>query len=457
MNSRTLPLAAAFLFSAIVSAFGQAASAPAPGPGEPQWFKGNLHTHSLWSDGDDYPEMIGDWYKRHGYQFLALSDHNTLHQGERWFQVNAPIAVDPRQRGGGEALQKYLQRFGPHWVEQREQDGKREVRLKPLGEYRALLEEAGRYLLIPSEEISSSWKRAHTETAPESGGPIHVNATNLREFIAPVTADNAVAAMQQTIDAVNEQRSRTGQPMFSHINHPNFRWAITAEDLMQVRHERFFEIYNGHNGVNNQGDATHLDMDAMWDAILTFRLAELKLDVMYGIGVDDSHYYHAARIGLSNSGRGWIMVRARQLTPESIVHAMEAGDFYASSGVTLTDVVRTEGRLAIEIQAEPGVTYVTQFIGTRRGFDPTSELIPRAEGTEHQGLPHRRYSKDIGAVLAEVKGTSASYPFKGDEIYVRAKIVSSKPKPNASVEGEFETAWTQPAHPAVEAKPSASR
>src|SRR5687768_2391459 len=47
-------------------------------PGALQWWKGNLHTHSLWSDGDDYPEMIVDWYKQHGYQFLALSDHNVL-------------------------------------------------------------------------------------------------------------------------------------------------------------------------------------------------------------------------------------------------------------------------------------------------------------------------------------------------------------------------------------------
>nr|MBA3762074.1 hypothetical protein [Chthoniobacterales bacterium] len=31
-----------------------------------RWWKGNLHTHSLWSDGDDYPEMIVEWYKGHG-------------------------------------------------------------------------------------------------------------------------------------------------------------------------------------------------------------------------------------------------------------------------------------------------------------------------------------------------------------------------------------------------------
>ena len=59
-------------------------------------------------------------------------------------------------------------------------------------------------------------------------------------------------------------------------------------------------------------------------------------------------------------------------------------------------------------------------------------------------LPHRRYSRDIGTVLAEVTGNNPAYVLKGDEIYVRAKIISSKPKENGSVAGEFETAWTQP-------------
>ncbi len=51
------------------------------------WLKGNTHTHSLWSDGNDFPEMIADWYKERGYNFLVLSDHNTLSRGERWMSV----------------------------------------------------------------------------------------------------------------------------------------------------------------------------------------------------------------------------------------------------------------------------------------------------------------------------------------------------------------------------------
>ena len=124
---------------------------------------------------------------------------------------------------------------------------------------------------------------------------------------------------------------------------------------------------------------------------------------------------------------------------------MEAGDFYASTGVTLADVKREGRELAVEIRPEPGVTYTVQFIGTRRGYDPTSQIIPPpASEPDRPTLPHRRYSKDVGAVLAEVTGTSASYTLKGDELYVRAKISSSKPKPNASVANEVECAWTQP-------------
>jgi hypothetical protein len=412
---------------------------------ELQWFKGNLHTHSLWSDGDDYPEMIADWYKQEGYNFLALSDHNVIQEGARWFELKPPVSFkgEVTQRGGGVALEKYLRRFGPQWVEQRQREGKNEIRLKPLAEFRVLLEEPGRFLMIPSEEITSAWKRDSSGAEPAQGGPVHINVTNPRDFLSPVAADNATEIMQKTVEAVMAQRERTGQPMFAHINHPNFHWGVTAEQLMHVKRERFFEVYNGHPGVNNEGDSSRLGMDEMWDVILTHRLSVLGLEAMYGIAVDDSHHYHAMAIGKSNAGRGWVMVRARKLTPESIIYALEAGDFYATSGVVVSDIKREPSRLALTIAAEPGVTYVTRFIGTRRGYNPQSETLRSNQGNL-KTLPHRRYSKDIGAVLSEVKGTSPAYTLKGDEIYVRAKIVSSKPKVNGSVAGEYETSWVQP-------------
>jgi hypothetical protein len=42
-----------------------------------EFHKGNLHTHSLVSDGDAHPLDVYGWYRDRGYQFVALTDHNT--------------------------------------------------------------------------------------------------------------------------------------------------------------------------------------------------------------------------------------------------------------------------------------------------------------------------------------------------------------------------------------------
>ena len=70
------------------------AAQPQASAGAARWWKGNLHTHSLWSDGDDFPEMIADWYKRHGYHFLALTDHNLLSEGEKWVPMQRIYSLD---------------------------------------------------------------------------------------------------------------------------------------------------------------------------------------------------------------------------------------------------------------------------------------------------------------------------------------------------------------------------
>src|SRR6516162_10573529 len=93
MSRRTRSLLA--VFSAVAMAIGLLQSGRIESPplsgarilaaeGTLKWFKGNIHTHTLWSDGDDYPEMVALWYKERGYDFLSFSDHNTLLNRERW-------------------------------------------------------------------------------------------------------------------------------------------------------------------------------------------------------------------------------------------------------------------------------------------------------------------------------------------------------------------------------------
>ncbi len=421
---------ACFLFALGLSCFPSTASAA----DSARWWRGNLHTHSLWSDGDDFPEMITEFYQTNGYHFLAFTEHNTLHTSNKWVNVDA-------QKGAKAAFPKYSARWPASWIETRAaKDNQTEVRLKLLSEYRGKFEQSDRFLILQSEEITDRWKTAS----------IHMNAHNLREPIKPRGGESVVEVLQNNIASVLDQRRRTGQPMFAHINHPNFVLAITPEELMQVRDARFFEVFNGHPGVFNNGTNRTPSMDRLWDIILTRRLAELKFPVVYGLGTDDGHNYHTNAIGRSNPLRGWVWVRAAQLTPENLIAALEAGDFYSSSGVKLRELRQGANEISLEIEAEPGVTYTTQFIGTRKNYDAKNEPQRNAAG-EALRVAHT-YSKDIGAVLAEVEGPKASYRLKGDEIYVRAKIISSKPHPNPSQKGDVETAWTQPVVPSAGGK-----
>ena len=417
-------LAGLLLFSTSLVAFSA--------PPAPRWWKGNLHTHSLWSDGNDFPEMITAWYRDHGYQFLAISDHNVLSEGARWMKE-----TEITQRSSPATIEKYLNRYGVDWVESRSTaDGGREFRLKPISEYRALVEEHDAFLLIPSEEI----------TDQAEGVPVHLNATNIEKAIAPLGGATVRDAIEANVRAVQDQAQRSGREILVHLNHPNYGFAITAEDLAMVLSERFFEVYNGHPGVRVLGDAQHPSVERLWDIANTIRVDRLHAPPLYGIATDDAHDYHGMPDS-SRPGRGWTFVRAQRLTPESLIRAIRQGEMYASSGVTLENVRFDEslGTLELEIALDGDAEFTTRFIGTNEDYDRASQPISLA-ADEKSPLPRlsRSYSADVGQILAEATGTRPQYRLTGKELYVRAVVTSSLAPLDPSFEGQKKQAWTQP-------------
>ena len=112
--------------------------------GKAKWFKGNIHTHTTESDGDAEPEVVVRWYRRHGYDFLVLSDHNHL------------------------TLLDYSA-------------GKRRFK---------------RPLMIPGEEVSAQIK----------GGtvPVHINGIGISRVIEPVDAGEVLPTIQAIVDGILE-------------------------------------------------------------------------------------------------------------------------------------------------------------------------------------------------------------------------------------------------------------
>ncbi|MHB1191705.1 MAG: CehA/McbA family metallohydrolase [Longimicrobiales bacterium] len=239
------------------------------------------------------------------------------------------------------------------------------------------------FLLVPGEELTSSFEKL----------AVHVNGLNLKGVVEHRTAETMVGTIQANVDAVREVE---GVP---HINHPNFRWAFGAAELAQVERDRLLEIFNGHPLVHNEGGGDRPGMEAVWDSLLT------RGKRIYGIATDDAHHFQGefAR-DKANPGRGWVSVNAVALEPAALMEALEAGRFYASTGVTLADVRVSPERLEVHIEPAGDFRYTTVFIG--------------AGGRE----------------LARTDANPAVYELREDVGYVRARVTDS---------GGLH-AWTQP-------------
>ena len=365
------------------------------------WYKGNLHTHSFWSDGYEFPEPILHWYKSNNYQFIALSDHNTIAMEEKWIPVRSDSLFQ-------KSYNNYLTTYGEEWVETKKDSTNTLVRLKTYAEYRKLFEKEGEFLVIQSEEITDRFEDKH----------VHINATNIQEKIDPQGGNSVLETMQNNLDQILRQRQETGVPIMPHINHPNFFYSITLEDMIALEGEQFFEVYNGHPMVHNLGDSLHISTEEMWDLINISYIANNK-PLMYGLATDDSHNYHRKGQKWSNAGRGWVMVQADTLSAPSLIQAMEKGDFYASTGVTLASLDHSDDALTIAVAAEPGVGYTISFIGCLKGETETRELL-------------------------SVDAAKARFKFPKDLLFVRAKITSDKRQENPIENMKYELAWTQP-------------
>jgi hypothetical protein len=239
------------------------------------------------------------------------------------------------------------------------------------------------FLVLKGEEVTDSF----------GDKPLHVNGLDVARLVRPQQGTSVVDVLQRNVDAV---RKENGVP---HINHPNFRWAITPAELAQVQNTKLFEIYNGHPQTNNAGGGGVAGLEEAWDAILSTGT------LLYGIAVDDAHVFRQpGNPDVAGPGRGWVMVRAARLDARLVLDALERGEFYASTGVVLTDVRSDSRSMTVDVKADAWAKYRIQFVG--KG----------------------------GRILRDVTEPSATYTMSGDEGYVRARVLESNGR----------MAWTQP-------------
>ena len=320
-------------------------------PAAERWFRGNTHAHTSNSDGDSPPDSVARWYRDAGYDFLFITDHE---------KVTDPAPLNAR--------------YGA----------------------------PGRFLLIAGEEVT---QLVADTTHPDSRRQAHVNALGISRLVTRI-GERGIAQGMSIADTyarnIADIRAAGG---IAQVNHPNFRWSVRLDDLEAIPDSTLFEIWNAHTGVNNLGgvDASGRvapSAEALWDSLLT------RGKVVFAVADDDSHSFRASdadSYALTRPGRAWIMVRADTLSEPAILGAIRRGDFYASTGVTLSDLAVTDRAITLTVSPVYDSRYTIEFLGSG------------------------------GRVLATVHDRRASYTIRGDEGYVRARVSDSNGR----------KAWTQ--------------
>lgn len=274
-----------------------------------RYFKTNLHTHSIISDGKLTREEVKDAYKALGYQILCLTDHNTI--------VNHSDLNDPD------------------------------------------------FLMLTGAEINI----AAPDNSKTGGRTYHMNLiakkpdnlwfpANVKcwfpkkeEYESKIQYDNM--DLQYNTDSVNAMIEKANEKgFFVMFNHPT--WSCQSyPDYAPLKGLWGVEIRNteccllGHDENNFR----------------VYRDLLMLGNKVFPLGTDDMHRHRAL-------GQSWIMVGASELSYGKVIEALENGDFYMSCGpeitslsvegtmlkVTCSDAQRvnlaTHGRLADVVSAE---------------------------------------------------------------------------------------------------------
>jgi hypothetical protein len=331
-------------------------AAPAPeAPPPTRFLKGQTHVHTARSyDAHTPPEEVLRFYQQHGYDFVAITDHNRV------------TVVDPPE---GLLLVPGVELSQNSTI----------CEPKPTPGYRCLFHTSGLFV----DPLKDSAKGERISMA-----------------FRPVRS----AAYQQQLNIVARLG---GVPV---INHPLFHFAANARliESLATHGVELVELWNASlDRQNPKGRETaERHGEELWDQILSSGTK------VFAVATDDAHHFSDAaerrRMGkfAYTGDRAWIMVRA-QKNLTAIRDALLAGDFYATTGVTLSRLATSAEH--IELRAEPraGASYRIRFVG--KG----------------------------GRELRSVAGEAASYRPSGDEGYVRAVVEADS----------GEKAWIQPVWP----------
>jgi len=202
----------------------------------------------------------------------------------------------------------------------------------------------------------------HTSTM-ENGNLWHILAVGLPADFAPPHAPYLKPAEGSEPAADLAQRARDAGA-FVAIVHPH--WSGMKEaDARTITAAHAIEVYNYGCFIANDRGEGFLTLEHLLNE-------GRRLDL---IATDDAHFNAADYFG------GWVMVKALENTPDALLDALKAGQFYSSSGPEIHDIRITDR--SVEVDCSAAVSIIVQ------GQGPKTATMHGASLTKEQLSLHR--------------------------------------------------------------------
>src|SRR5690348_13546257 len=184
------------------------------------------------------------------------------------------------------------------------------------------------------------------------GAPWHLVALGIPlDFAPPLPDESAPAIARRAVDAGG----------FLGIAHPAW-YTLSLDEALTIDSAHAVEVYNETCFYwNDRGDSWYM---------LELLLARGRR--LTAFASDDAHASRPDMFG------GWVQVRSTELSPEALVEALKAGDFYSSQGPEILDVTVTEDEISISCSPCSAilVTGVSFYTGSLRGTELCHATFP---------------------------------------------------------------------------------
>jgi hypothetical protein len=295
---------------------------------EARFYKANLHTHSTLSDGRLSVEEIKEEYKKRGYSVVAFTDHehliNNSHLNDDDFLAITSCEVAIKEFKDQSTLKNHQMRVA----------------------------HLNFYALDPENTLTPCYNSVYDHFVNDLNRGLIRHDGEYDRVYSP--------------DGINDMVRIANEAGFIvSYNHPT--WSLeNASDYLN--YDGFFavEIYN-HGCVSAYGFCDEHVMDDFWRAGKPILCT----------ASDDAHGYKDAAGG--DAFGGWVQIAAPALTYKDIMHALQAGDFYASSGPEIKSLTVENDLVKLEFSDCVCANMITSGRRADSSFAESGKTITRAE------------------------------------------------------------------------------